>query len=69
MHVALSTIVPFVVGLGATQTAMVIGERYGMDTLRFVLVGWCVALLASAIGSIGSYSLAKKRFFLSRPPS
>jgi hypothetical protein len=49
IHVAFSTIVPFVVGLWATQTAMVIGERYRMDTLRFVLVGWCVALLVSAI--------------------
>jgi hypothetical protein len=48
MQVALSTIVPFVVGLCATKVTMVIGERYGMDTLPFVLVGWCVALFVSA---------------------
>jgi hypothetical protein len=28
---------------------MVIGERYGEGTVPFVLVGWCVALLGSAI--------------------
>lgn len=27
---------------------MAIGERYGRDTLPFVLVGWCVALFVSA---------------------
>ena len=48
MQVALSTIVPFVVGLSATWVTMVIGERYGTDTLPFVLVGWCVVLFASA---------------------
>jgi hypothetical protein len=48
MLVALSTIVPFVVGLSATWVTMVIGERYGTDTLPFVPVGWCVVLLASA---------------------
>jgi hypothetical protein len=48
MQVALSTIVPFVVGLCATRVTMVIGERYGRDTLPFVLVAWCVALFVSA---------------------
>jgi hypothetical protein len=47
-HVALSTIAPFVVGLCATRVTMVVGERYGMDTLPFVLVGWCVVLGISA---------------------
>jgi hypothetical protein len=48
MQVALSTIIPFVIGLCATQVTMAVGERYGTDTLPFVLVGWCIVLLASA---------------------
>jgi hypothetical protein len=48
LQVALSTIVPLVVAFSATPVTMVIGERYGMDTLPFVLVGWCVALCVSA---------------------
>jgi hypothetical protein len=48
MQIALSTIVPFIVGLCAARVTVVIGERYGMDTLPFVLVGWCVALFVSA---------------------
>jgi len=48
LQVALSTIVPFVVGLCATRVSMVIGERYGRDTLPLVLVAWCVALFVSA---------------------
>lgn len=48
MQVALSTIVPFVVGLCSTRVTMVIGERYGWDTMPFVLVGWCVVLGLSA---------------------
>jgi hypothetical protein len=49
MQVALSTIVPFVVGLCATRVTMVIGERYGMGTVPFVLVGWCMVQGVSAI--------------------
>lgn len=49
MQVTLSTIVPFVVGLCATRVTMVVGEEYGMDTLPFLLVGWCVVLGVSAI--------------------
>jgi hypothetical protein len=48
LQVALSTIIPFVVGLCATRVTLVIGERYGMDTMPFVLVGWCVVLGVSA---------------------
>ncbi len=48
MQIALSTILPFVVGLCATRVTMVIGEQYGMDTLPFVLVGWCAILGVSA---------------------
>jgi hypothetical protein len=47
-QIALSTIVPLVLGLCATSVTMVIGEQYGWDTLPFVLVGWCVALGISA---------------------
>src|SRR5215813_10690884 len=48
IHIALSTIVPFIMGLCATWVTMVIGEQYGWDTMPFVLVGWCVALGLSA---------------------
>jgi len=48
MNVALSTIVPFILGLGATRVTMVIGERYGWDRMPFVLVGWCLTLGISA---------------------
>jgi hypothetical protein len=48
IQIVLSTIVPFILGLCATQVTMVIGERYGLDTVPFVLVGWCIALGASA---------------------
>src|SRR5258708_28870968 len=47
-QIALSTILPFVVGLCATRVTLVIGERYGRDTWPFVLVGWCMALGVSA---------------------
>jgi len=49
LQVALSTIVPFVVGLCATRVTLVLGERYGMDALPFVLVGWCVVMGLSAL--------------------
>jgi hypothetical protein len=48
-QVALSTIIPFVVGLCATSVTMAIGERYGRDTFPYVLVGWCLVLFVSAI--------------------
>ena len=48
IQVALSTIVPFIMGLCATWVTMVIGEKYGWDTMPFVLAGWCVALGISA---------------------
>lgn len=48
LQVALSTIAPLVVSLCALRITMVIGERYGMDTLPFVLVGWCAVLGVSA---------------------
>ena len=48
MQIALSTIVPFVLGLCATRSTMVIGDQYGWNTVPFVLVGWCVALGLSA---------------------
>lgn len=48
LQVALSTIVPFIVGLCATRITMVIGERHGTDTLPFILTGWCAVLGVSA---------------------
>jgi hypothetical protein len=48
VQVALSTILPFVVVLCATQVTLFIGERYGTDTWPFVLVGWCAVLGVSA---------------------
>ncbi|HEY6387123.1 MAG TPA: hypothetical protein VIX91_15715 [Candidatus Acidoferrum sp.] len=47
LQIALSTIVPFVLGLCATRVTMVIGEQHGWDTVPFVLVGWCIALSLS----------------------
>jgi hypothetical protein len=49
MQIALSTIVPFILGLCAIRLTMVIGVRYGWNTVPFVLVGWCVALGVSAV--------------------
>jgi hypothetical protein len=48
IQVALSTILPFVLGLCATWGTMAIGEVFGWGTLPFVLVGWCVTLFLSA---------------------
>jgi hypothetical protein len=48
IQVALSTIFPFLVGLFVTWATMIIGERFGFDTMPLVLVGWCVVLLVSA---------------------
>jgi hypothetical protein len=48
IQVALSTILPFVISLCATQVTMIIGARYGEGTWPFVLVGWCAALGVSA---------------------
>lgn len=47
-QVALATIIPFVVGLWSAQVTLHAGERYGQDTVPFVLVGWCVLLGVSA---------------------
>jgi hypothetical protein len=47
-QIALSTLVPFILGLSSTSVTMLIGERYGWDSMPFVLVGWCVALGMSA---------------------
>jgi hypothetical protein len=47
-QVALPTVVPLVVAVCATQATLIIGDRYGMDTAPFVLVGWSVVLLGSA---------------------
>lgn len=49
LQIFLSTIVPFILGLCATRGTVVIGERYGWDTVPFLLVGWCIALGASAV--------------------
>ena len=48
MQTALSTIAPFVFGLFATQVTVVVGDQYGMDTIPFLLAGWCVVLVISA---------------------
>jgi hypothetical protein len=49
LQLALSSLVPIVVVIFATQSTMAIGERYGMDILPFVLVGWCVAQFVCAV--------------------
>ena len=49
VQIALSTVVPLLVGLGATQITLLMGERYGMATVPLALVGWCAVLAMSAI--------------------
>jgi|SRR5215467_1041445 len=49
LQIALSTIVPLILGLSATSVTIIIGEQHGWDTVPFVLVGWCVALSLSAV--------------------
>src|SRR5512142_3225658 len=48
-QIVLSTVVPFIVGLGATRLTIVMAAQYGMDVVPFILVGWCLALGASAV--------------------
>ncbi len=48
LQVTLATIVPIVVAVWATPGTMLIGERYGMGAVPFVLVGLCMVLLGSA---------------------
>jgi len=49
LHIALSTITPFVLGLCATPGTLVIVEHQGLDTAPFILVGWCAILSLSAV--------------------
>jgi hypothetical protein len=44
IEIALSTILPLVIGLCATPLTMVSGELYRGGTWPFVLAGWCVVL-------------------------
>ncbi len=48
IQVALSTVVSMVVAACATPGTMLIGGRYGMSAVPFLLVGWCVALFLTA---------------------
>ena len=48
LQVALSTLLPLIIGLITPSATMVLGERIGWDWMPFALVGWCIALLASA---------------------
>jgi hypothetical protein len=47
--VAVSTVVPLIIGIVAPSATLLLRERYGMDSLPVVLVGWCAALVASAV--------------------
>ena len=49
MQVALATLIPQIVWVFFAWATMVIGDRFGWDTVPFVLVGWCAALFASAV--------------------
>jgi hypothetical protein len=40
IQIGLSTILPFIMGLCSTSITMVIGEKYGWDTMPIVLVGY-----------------------------
>jgi hypothetical protein len=48
LHAVLPTILPLVVAVSATSATMIVGERYGMGSVPFALVGWCVVLLGFA---------------------
>ena len=48
IQLAVATIVPLIVGIFAVRGTLVIGERYGMNVVPFVLVGFCTVLLGSA---------------------
>jgi hypothetical protein len=48
IQIAVATILPLIVGIFATRATLLFGERYGMDAVPLVLVGWCAVLLASA---------------------
>ena len=48
MQVALATVVPLIVGVFATRATILVGERFGMDIVPFVLMGWCMVLFGSA---------------------
>jgi hypothetical protein len=49
LHAVLPTIVPLAIVVCATSATMIIGERYGMDAMPFVLVGWCLVLIGLAV--------------------
>ncbi len=46
--VALPTVAPLFVAVFAASVTLVIGEKYGMGAVPFILVGWCLVLLGSA---------------------
>jgi len=48
-QVAISTIVPLLVAIFAFPGTLIIGERYGSDTMPVALIGLLVALVASAV--------------------
>ena len=47
-QVALATIIPFVIALWSGRLSLLLGERFGFDTIPLILVGWCVLLGLSA---------------------
>ncbi len=64
LQIALPTIFPLVFAALATPGTLVFEERYGMDSVPFVLVGWCVVLLGSA-GWLNQVLFHRARTFLS----
>ena len=48
-RVAPPTVAPLFVAVFAVSVTLVIGDRYGMGAVPFVLAGWCLVLLGSAV--------------------
>ena len=47
LNVAVPTIIPFFVGFYCIQGTMLFGERYGLNAVPRLLVGWCAVLCVS----------------------
>jgi hypothetical protein len=48
LQIVLPSLTPLFIAAFATEGTLMIGDRYGMDAVPFVLVGWCIVLLVFA---------------------
>jgi len=47
-QVVLPTVTPLFVAIFAASVTLIIGDRYGLNAVPFVLVAWCMVLIGSA---------------------